>query len=314
MAESIEKIDIEELKKDIEALKSSKNDEEIDMIMSKYSIYFDNEEKDNNNAEAVSKPKVVSEKPKGSKKKEETKGRSYNGKYEIYQVGDDFQYHLKASNGEILFVSEAYTSKDGVIKAIDALKRNLETGELKIFKDKRENYKFKLISKNYRILAISSTYSQEKSAIRASESFISFAQKADIVYIEYEDTDVKTASIIEINKAEPKQGGKFEVESFDGEYSWDLKASNGQILCQAEGFTSKKGCMNSIEAFKKNISEGTFKSVKDKNGLYCFKLYTPQGRVCAIGESYQTKQGAESAANSVVSFYENAEMEFKELK
>ncbi len=330
MAESNQNIDIEELKKDIETLKNSKNDEEIDAIMAKYEDYLnDNQEEVKQEpkkkpstrvATTKASPKVASSKPVASKAKsttkkemEEPKGRSYNGKYEVYQVGDDFQYHLKASNGEILFVSEAYTSKDGVLKAIDALKRNLNTGELKIFKDKRGNYKFKLVSKNYRILAISSTYSQEKSAIRASESFTKFAQKADIVYIDYEDTDVKSATVIEITKNEHKQGGKFEVEVFDGEYSWDLKASNGQILCQAEGFTSKKGCMNSIDSFKKNIVEGTFKSVKDKNGQYCFKLYTPAGRVCAIGESYTTKQGAEGAANSVVSFYENADIEFIEL-
>ena len=71
--------------------------------------------------------------------------------------------------------------------------------------------------------------------------------------------------------------------------------------------------MNSIDSFKKNIEEGTFKSVKDKNGNYCFKLYTPAGRVCAIGESYTSKTSAESAANSVASFYKNAEVEFIEI-
>ncbi len=56
-----------------------------------------------------------------------------------------------------------------------------------------------------------------------------------------------------------------------------------------------------------------FKCVKDKNDHYCYKLYSTNGRVCAIGESYPSKQGAESAANSVCAFYKNAEIvELKE--
>ena len=236
------------------------------------------------------------------------KGRSYNGKYEVYQAGDGYAYCLKASNGEQLVVSETFKSRDGVLKAIDAVKRNLETGEVKIFADKRGKYKFKLISKNYRVLAISSNYSTEKSAERAVESFKKFALKADIVDIEVEDLDAKTATIIEVSHDEFKLGGKFCIEKFNGEFSWDLKAANGQILCQAEGYTSKAGCLYSIETFKKNVEVGTFKCVKDKTNRYCYKLYSTVGRIIAVGESYTSKQGAISAANSVCSYYKYAEI------
>lgn len=253
---------------------------------------------------------IVEEEPKAEAKAAPVKkGRSYNGKYEVFQVADGYAYHLKASNGEILVSSETYASRDGVIKAIKAVQKNLETGEVRIFADKRGKYKFKLISKNYRVLAISSNYSVEKSAVRASESFKKFAQTADIVDIELDDTEIKTATTIKITATEDKEGGKFVIEKFDGEYSWDLKASNGQILCQAEGYTSKVGCTNSIEAFKKCVETGVFKCVKDKTGRYCYKLYTQNNRICAVGESYSSKQGAESAANSVASFYKRATIE-----
>ena len=39
-----------------------------------------------------------------------------------------------------------------------------------------------------------------------------------------------------------------------------------------------------------------------------FKLYTASGRVCAVGESYSSKASAESAANSVCSFTDKAEL------
>ena len=297
-------IDKAELEADIEALKNAKTDAEVDAIMAKYNdAIAEMDKKDEPKAK-----KAPAKKTTTKKATEAPKGRSYNGKYEVYEIGDGYQYNLKASNGEILFVSEVYTSREGISKAIDALKKNVENGEIRISKDKKGLFKFKLVAKNHRVLAISSTYTQEKSAVRASESFKSFAIKADIVDIEFEDADVKTATEIKIVSRENKQGGKFEIEKFEGEYSWDLKASNGQILCQAEGYTSKSGVMNSIDSFKKNAKEGTFKCVKDKNNNYCYKLYTPSGRVCAVGESYPTKTSAESAANSVVSFYQDAEI------
>ena len=239
---------------------------------------------------------------------EEKKGRNYNGKYEIYQVAGGYAYHLKASNGEILVVSETFSTREGAVKAIDVVKKNLETGTIKFFSDKKGKFKFKLVSKNYRVLLISSNYPTEKGATRASESFKKFAVKADIVDIELVDAEAKTATVIQIQNKENKTGGKYHIEKYNGEFSWDLKASNGQILCQADGYTTKSGCLNSIESFKKSVQEGVFKCVKDKTGRYCFKLYSTTGRICLVGESYTSRSSAESAANSVAAFSQLAEI------
>lgn len=321
MATKKSTVDKKALKADIIRAKNVKSEEDLKKIEAKYQEAIKEMETQKaapaktpikkpvqTKAPAKSAAKKATPVKTPAKKAEAPKGRSYNGKYEVYQTGDQWQYHLKASNGEILFVSETYTTRDGVLKAIDAVKRNLENGDVRIFADKHGNYKFKLVSKNYRVLAISANYSTEKGATRASESFKSFALKADIVDIEYEDVDLKTATPINVNLKDTKNGGKFIVEVFDGEYSWDLKASNGQILAQAEGYTSKAGCMNSIESFKKAVAEASFKCVKDKNGNFQYKLYTSSGRVCAVGEAYSSKTSAESAAQSVASFYKNAEV------
>ena len=236
--------------------------------------------------------------------------KAYSGKYELYPSGDGYQYRLIASNGEVLVISEVYTTKDSALKAIEAVKRNVEIGEIRIFKDKRGLFKFKLTSKNYRVIALGSSYSTEKSATRASESFKKFALKANTVEI---DTPKNDDNIVEANvdtsKVEVKLGGKYVVEKFDGEFSWDLKASNGQILCQAEGYTSKSGAMSSIDSFKKNVETGSFKILKDKNNNFHYNLYTASGRLASVGETYNTKQLAESAALSVVAYYKNAEIE-----
>ncbi|HRF70325.1 MAG TPA: DUF1508 domain-containing protein, partial [Candidatus Pelethenecus sp.] len=253
---------------------------------------------------------------KTSAKKEdkpaEEQGRTYSGKFEVYPSSDGYQYRLKASNGEVLVVSEVYTTKDGAMKAIDAVKRNVETGEIRIFKDKRGMFKFKLTSKNYRVIALGSSYSTEKSAVRSSESFKKFALKANVVET---DTPAEKDNIVEpyldISNVEEKTGGKYVVEKFDGEFSWDLKAANGQILCQAEGYTSKSGALSSIESFKKNVETGSFKILKDKNNNFHYNLYTASGRLASIGETYNSKQMAESSALSVVAYFKNSEIQDK---
>lgn len=318
MAKLNHNVDVEELKADIEALKNAQSEEEVNQIKAKYADAVNemNEVKSNSATKKtpvkVNIPKTTTKKTT-TKKAEvvddsaESKGRQYNGKYEIYQDVDGYCYRLKASNGEILVVSETYTTRDGVIKAIENVKKNVETGKVTVFVDKRGKFQFKLTSKNYRVLVLSANYSTEKGATRASESFKKFALKAEVVDVELSAADANTSTPIEI-VVDEKQGGKFTVEKFNNEYSWDLKASNGQILCQAEGYTSKKGCLDSIETFKKNVESGTFKCIKDKNNRYFFKLYSSAGRVSAIGESYPTRDSAVSAANSVVNFYKSAEI------
>lgn len=157
---------------------------------------------------------------------------------------------------------------------------------------------------------MSSSYTTEKSAVRSSESFKNFALKATVVEIDAPKTsDNIVEAFLDTSKVEEKLGGKYVVEKFDGEFSWDLKASNGHILCQAEGYTSKNGALSSIESFKKNVETGSFKILKDKNNNFHYNLYTASGRLATVGESYTTKQLAESAALSVVAYFKNAEIE-----
>lgn len=305
-------IDKKELLADIERIKKSKNALEIDAIMAKYEKGL--AEMDRRNAKKAEaqteskKPIAKKAEVKKAEAQDKPKTGRYNGKYEVYQAADGYAYRLKASNGKVLVTSEIYTTRDGILKAINTVKKNVEVGELRVFSDKKGKFKFKMLSSNRRVLLFSANYAKEASANRAAESFKKFALKADIVDVEIKDDDLASATKIKITSTEDKTGGKYEIEESDGEFSWDLKASNGEILVQMEGYTSKASLLGSIEKFKQYVEEGTFKSIKDKTGHYQYKLYTKSNRVVAVGESYKTKTSAISAANSVVSFYKLAEV------
>lgn len=47
------------------------------------------------------------------------------GKFELYKDKQDkFRFRLKAGNGEIIAVGEAYESKAGALNGIDSIRRN----------------------------------------------------------------------------------------------------------------------------------------------------------------------------------------------
>jgi uncharacterized protein len=53
------------------------------------------------------------------------------GKFEIYtDSAGKFRFRLKAGNGEIIAVGEAYESKGGVLNGIDSIKRNAVDAEV----------------------------------------------------------------------------------------------------------------------------------------------------------------------------------------
>jgi len=47
---------------------------------------------------------------------------------------------------------------------------------------------------------------------------------------------------------------KFEVFESKGEFRFRLKASNGQIVAQSQGYTTKAACLNGIKSIKKNAA------------------------------------------------------------
>ena len=246
--------------------------------------------------EVAEQPKVVA-----------YKGRVYQGKYEVFEENNYYRYRLKASNGEVLFVSEMYASHDTALKSIDAIKRNLEKGKTSIIVDKKKNYKFKLVAANHRALAISANYGSEKSAQSALESFKRFALTDDIVDIELPQEQLDSSLVlVSKKKEEDKKGGKFVLrKDANGEFSWEFKANNGEILCQKNGYSNKNSLETAIVAFKDTVRNGDFYISKDKNNLYQYKLYN-KGRLFVVGESYQTDDAVESVVTSILNFLELA--------
>ena len=100
--------------------------------------------------------------------------------------------------------------------------------------------------------------------------------------------------------------GKWRVEKEDVGFIASLFANNGQLLLNSESYTTFKGAVKGIDTIKKNAESGVFHVVEDKNGRFFFKLLSKQNRVICVGATYASKDGCESAIESVRNFCKTA--------
>ena len=99
--------------------------------------------------------------------------------------------------------------------------------------------------------------------------------------------------------------GKYRVyKGSGGKTYFQLKASNGQVILQSQGYASKSGAMNGIESVRKNCKDDScFDRKTAKNGDPYFVLKSKNGQV--IGQSEMYKQPA-SMENGIASVKKNA--------
>ena len=112
--------------------------------------------------------------------------------------------------------------------------------------------------------------------------------------------------------------GKFIItKANNGEFTFNLKASNGEVILTAsETYTTLDACNSGISSVKKNalsqIEDQTrgesaahpkFELYQDKAGEFRFRLKAANGQIIATGEGYKAKA---SCLNGIKSIVKNA--------
>lgn len=84
--------------------------------------------------------------------------------------------------------------------------------------------------------------------------------------------------------------GEFEVKQRkNGEYHFNLKAGNGQVILTSEGYATKAGCMNGISSVRVNCSfDARYELKQAINLAYYFNLRSANGLVIGTSEMYTT--------------------------
>jgi len=98
---------------------------------------------------------------------------------------------------------------------------------------------------------------------------------------------------------------KFEItKRKNGEFQFNLKASNGQVILTSEGYSAKDSCKNGIESVKKNSQiEERYELKTSKDGKPYFNIKATNGQVIGVSETYENEA---NRAKGIVSVKKNA--------
>ena len=104
--------------------------------------------------------------------------------------------------------------------------------------------------------------------------------------------------------------GKFVItKRTNGEFQFNLKAGNGQVILTSEGYTTLAACKNGIESVKKNaVEDARFELKEAKNGAPFFNLKAGNGQIIGKSEMYSSQAACENGIASVMKNAPEAEV------
>ena len=96
--------------------------------------------------------------------------------------------------------------------------------------------------------------------------------------------------------------GKFVITTRkNGEFQFNLKATNGQVILTSEGYKTKASCLNGVESVKKNCKEEKrFDTKVASNGKPYFNLMAANGQVIGSSQMYANQVNMKNGIASVM--------------
>ncbi|MBZ4188512.1 YegP family protein [Niabella beijingensis] len=95
--------------------------------------------------------------------------------------------------------------------------------------------------------------------------------------------------------------GKFVItKRTNGEFQFNLKAGNGQVILTSEGYTTRAACDNGIASVKKNApDDANYDRKTSTNNKPFFNLKAGNGQVIGKSELYESEAARENGIESV---------------
>lgn len=105
--------------------------------------------------------------------------------------------------------------------------------------------------------------------------------------------------------------GKFELKTAkDGQFMFNLKATNGQVILTSERYKQKLSAEKGIESVRKNaVREGAFEVRENSKGEPYFILKATNGQEIGRSEYYSSKGSMEKGIASVTKNAPEAKLE-----
>ena len=104
--------------------------------------------------------------------------------------------------------------------------------------------------------------------------------------------------------------GKFEITTRkNGEFQFNLKATNGQVILTSQGYASKATCLNGVESVKKNATdEARFDKKVASDGSPYFNIVATNGQIIGSSQMYANEANRDNGIASVMANAPEAEV------
>ena len=95
--------------------------------------------------------------------------------------------------------------------------------------------------------------------------------------------------------------GKFVLKTArDGQYFFNLKASNGEIILTSEMYKARPSALNGIESVKRNSADDKrYARQTSSNGKFYFALKAANNQIIGNSEMYESERARDAGIASV---------------
>lgn len=202
-----------------------------------------------------------------------------------------FYFHLLAGNGQKVLASQGYTTLSGAKSGIETVKTNGVNAMRYLQREAVDgSHYFVLVAGNGHIIGVSEMYASAANAERGA-------------------TTVQTI-VGAVTATNPAAAGDTRFETFkglDNKYYFHLKANNGEIVLQSQGYAAKSSATNGISSVRTNGANAARFEVREaKDGQSYFVLKAANGQVIGFSEMYASKSNAQTGVDAVINLLSTA--------
>jgi uncharacterized protein len=207
------------------------------------------------------------------------------GKFETF-VGKDGQhyFHLLAGNGEKILASQGYSTAAAARSGVESVAANATSATRYLQREASDGSRyFVLTSVNGQIIGVSEMYATAANSERGAVAVQNVVKN------------------IVSSGAALTGDTRFETfKGLDGKYYFHLKANNGQIVLQSQGYTTKTSATNGVASVRTNGAIlARFEVRAAADGQSYFVLKAGNGAVIGRSEMYSTVSNANAGITAV---------------
>lgn len=208
-----------------------------------------------------------------------------SGKFETFTGKNGQHYfHLLAGNGEKILASEGYTTLAAARAGVESVAANATSATRYLQREASDGSRyFVLTATNGNIIGVSEMYTTAASSERGALAVQNVVKN------------------IVSSGAALLGDTKFEIfKGLDSKFYFHLKANNGQIVLQSQGYTTKTSATNGVASVRTNGAIlARFQVRAAADGHSYFVLKAGNGAVIGRSEMYSSASNAQAGITAV---------------